>query len=282
MVDVGIVIRQRRVNTLNTKIIEKNCIIMKINNWEPIDPAFIKSLSTDQLNGIWSQLHAADLAPLPEGDLLEAWLLFHNGHYAEAAESALALGDVGIPVVMRAVVAYTDYVCEDEDECVGLLEKAYQLGENSGSDDVNTQFTTALAMGRYSQSISITKALTKGLGGKVKQLLSNVLSAEPTHAEAHLAMAMYHAEIIDKVGATLGGLTYGANANKAIEHIEKALELVPNAINLIEAGNAWLLLKGEKKGMDQATDYYQQAAEVEPLDALQSMDVDFAQSQLED
>ena len=49
-------------------------------------------------------------------------------------------------------------------------------------------------------------------------------------------MAMYHAEIIDKVGATLGGLTYGANCNTAAEHIEKALELVPNAINLIEAG----------------------------------------------
>jgi len=254
---------------------------MKTTHWDPIDPAFAKTYSKEQLTEIWSQLHAADLAPLPEGQLLEAWLMFHNGAFAGAAELAGTLGDIGLPVVMRSVVAYTDYVCEDEDECVELLEEAYQLGESSDSEDVNNRFTTALAMGRYSQSISITKALTKGLGGKVKQLLTDVLAEQPDHAEAHLAMAMYHAEIIDKVGATLGGLTYGANAKTATKHIDQALELEPNAINLIEAGNAWLLLKGDK-GMEQATDYYQQAAQVQPLDALQTLDVDFAQSQLED
>ncbi len=95
-------------------------------------------------------------------------------------------------------------------------------------------------------------------------------------------MAMYHAEIIDKVGATLGGLTYGANAKTAHKHVEQSVELVPNAINLIEAGNAMLLLKGEKKGMNDATAYYERAAGVEPFDALQLMDVDFAASQLED
>jgi tetratricopeptide (TPR) repeat protein len=255
---------------------------MKTKHWESIESDFVKSYDLAQLQGLWEQLHAADLAPLPEGELLDAWLLFHNGHFAEAAELAGTLGDIGLPVVMRSVVAYTDYICEDEDECTALLEEAYQLGETCHSDDPNIQFTTALAMGRYSQSISITKALTKGLGGKVKQLLTDVLGAQPEHAEAHLAMAMYHAEIIDKVGATLGGLTYGANAKTATKHIEQALELVPNAINLIEAGNACLLLQGEKKGMAQATAYYQQAADVEPLDALQSMDVDFASSQLED
>ncbi len=59
------------------------------------------------------------------------------------------------------------------------------------------------------------------------------------------------------------------------------LSTSPNAINLIEAGNAILLLQGDK-GMDQATAYYERAAEVEALDALQAMDMDFAQSQLED
>ena len=94
-------------------------------------------------------------------------------------------------------------------------------------------------------------------------------------------MEMYHAEIIDKVGAALGGLTYGAKAKTAHSHIDQSLQLVPNAINLIEAGNAILLLKGDK-GMGEATALYQRAAEVEPLDALQAMDVDFAASQLED
>ncbi len=252
---------------------------MKITNWDATDSQFIQDLSADDLTSCWEDLHAADLATEPQGDLLAAWLLFHNGHYAAAAEAGLALGAEGVPVVQRSVVAYTDYICEDEDECTELLEQAYLLGED-GTGGTNTQFTTALAMGRYSQSISVTKALAKGLGGKIKNLLTSVLDAEPNHAEAHLAMAMYHAEIIDKVGATLGSLTYGANAKTANKHIEKSIELVPNAINLIEAGNAVLLLKGDK-GMNDATAYYERAAEVEPLDALQAMDVDFATSQLE-
>ena len=253
---------------------------MNTNDWEATDQQFIHDLTEDQLLSHWAELHAADLAPPPAGDLLAAWLLFHNGHYAEAAAAAQDLGDEGLPVLIRSVVAYTDYICEDEATCTDLLEQAYLQGEAADSDDHNVQFTTALAMGRYSQSISITKALAKGLGGKVKNLLTAVLEAQPDHAEAHLAMAMYHAEIIDKVGATLGGLTYGAKPKIAYQHIESALGLVPNAINLIEAGNAMLLLKGEDKGMDEATAYYTQAAAVEPLDALQSMDVDFAASQL--
>ena len=254
---------------------------MKISNWQDTESQFTQSMSKDQLLDRWDLLHAADLAPKPKGDLLAAWLSFHNGHYADAANAAQKLGSQGIPVLIRSVVAYTDYISEDEDETVNLLEQAYLLGESCADDSSCNQFTTALAMGRYSQSISITKALAKGLGGKVKNLLSNVLAAEPNHAEAHLAMAMYHAEIIDKVGAALGGLTYGAKPKIAFQHIDQSLDLVPNAINLIEAGNAILLLKGDK-AMDEATALYQRAAEVEPLDALQAMDVDFAASQLED
>ena len=252
---------------------------MKISNWQPTESQFIQSFTADDLLSRWQALHAADLAEKPEGALLAAWLLFHNGLFAEAAEAAMDLGNAGTPVLIRSVVAYTDYICEDEDQCVDLLEQAYQYGEQHNSNH-QSLFTTALAMGRYSQSISITKALTKGLGSKVKNLLTEVLTQQPDHAEAHLAMAMYHAEIIDKVGSTLGGLTYGANAKTANKHISQALELVPSPINLIEAGNAVLLLKGDK-GMAEATAYYERAAACEPLDALQSMDVDFAASQLE-
>ncbi len=253
---------------------------MKISNWQSTETQFIQSLSKSELLKQWEALHAADVADPPTGDLLAAWLLFHNGNFADAATAAVKLKSDGVPVLIRSVVAYTDYICEDDEQSVELLEQAYLFGEQYSNDAVNNQFTTALAMGRYSQSISITKALAKGLGGKIKSLLSAVLDSQPEHAEAHLAMAMYHAEIIDKVGATLGGLTYGAKAKTALQHIEKSLELVPNAINLIEAGNAMLLLQGDK-GIKEATALYQRAAEVKPLDALQAMDVDFAASQLD-
>lgn len=256
---------------------------MKIIDWQATDPAFCKDLTAEELNSIWPTLHQADLAEVPDGDLLSAWLAFHNGHYQTAAEQALAIGPDALPVLLRSVVAYTDYVCEDEDDCTTLLEQAHTHAESviDQCDDFNAQFTTALCIGRYAQSISIVKALKEGLGGKVKTLLSSVLEQQADHAEAHIAMAMYHAEIIDKVGSMIGGLTYGASADQARSHLEQGLALAPNAINLIEAGNAYLLLDGEKKGLAKATQLYQQAAQCDALDALQAMDVDFAASQLD-
>ncbi|WP_154223835.1 hypothetical protein [Marinicella rhabdoformis] len=255
---------------------------MKITDWDATDSAYIKDLTENDLCANWEQLHLADAEPLPEGELLKAWLLFHQGHYEQAAISALELGNQALPVLMRSVVAYTDYVEEDEDVSTDLLQQAYSHAEDALSNEhsTNAAFTTALCMGRYAQQLSIVKALKEGLGNKVKNLLAKSLGDNPNHAEAHIAMAMYHAEIIDKVGSMIGGLTYGACADTARDHLEKGLALAPSAINLIEAGNAYLLLDGEKKGMKKATALYQQAAECDALDCLQSMDVDFAADQI--
>ena len=81
----------------------------------------------------------------------------------------------------------------------------------------------------YSQSISIVKALKQGIGGKVLSSLKKALELQPLHAEAHTALALYHAEIIDKIGKLIGGLTYGASEASALEHFERALELTPGS-----------------------------------------------------
>lgn len=256
---------------------------MKFNDWHDTDPEFTLSLSKADVKHRWQALHQADLAQMPAGDLLDAWLSFHNGHFAEAAKMGRGIGVKGLPVLLRSVVAYTDYVCEDDQVSTQLLQDAYQYGVEICEDshfDYNCEFTTALTMGRYSQSISVTKALHQGMGGKIKSRLTAVLEHQPDHAEAHIAMALYHAEVINKVGATLGGITYGAKPKLALQHLEQALSLAPTAINLIEAGNAYILLK-EKDAVSKATDLYRQAAEMKPLDSLQAMDIDFAESQLD-
>ncbi|KAA3640501.1 MAG: hypothetical protein DWP95_08480 [Proteobacteria bacterium] len=256
---------------------------MKFNDWHDTEPTYILTLNKTELKDRWQNLHQADLAQLPSGDLLDAWLSFHNGHFSEAAKKGRGLGSKGLPVLLRSVVAYTDYVCEDDKLSTELLRDAFHYGvetSESGHFDFNCEFTTALTMGRYSQSISITKALHQGMGGKIKTRLDTVLKHQPNHAEAHIAMALYHAEVINKVGATLGGITYGAKPKLALKHIDQALSLAPTAINLIEAGNAYILLK-EKDAVEKATALYQQAADMEPLDAVQAMDIDFAQSQLD-
>jgi hypothetical protein len=92
---------------------------------------------------------------------------------------------------------------------------------------------------------------------------------------------MYHAEIIDKVGKLIGGMTYGASENKALEHFRKALALTPRApIARIEYGNGLYLLYGESR-LDEVSELYGQAATTEPLDAMEKLDVESARAELE-
>jgi len=258
---------------------------MKYSEWLEPEADFIHDYTPESLAEYWDQLHLGNKQPLPDDSLMEAWCAFHNGHYGSAAEQGEAAGVDGAVLAVTAIVAYTDYLCEDESECEQWLEHAMQLATDAveaDPDNHSNHFCYALCAGRYSQLISITKALRKGLAGKVKAALETTLKMQPDHAEAHTAMGLYHAEIIDKIGSTIGGLTYGAKASKAHKHFEQSVALTPDtAIALIEKGNGLLLLEGDD-ATDDATALYQQAAECEALDCLQALDIDFASSQLEE
>lgn len=96
-----------------------------------------------------------------------------------------------------------------------------------------------------------------------------------------MALALYHAEIIGKVGAMIGGLTYGAKAATAEQHIQQALKLVPDApIAHVEHANVLLLLHGDKREEDAAA-AFEKAAKLKPRDAMEALDAAFARDQLE-
>ena len=115
----------------------------------------------------------------------------------------------------------------------------------------------------------------------MRQSLDTALEIAPKHAEAHTAMALYHAEILGKVGAMLGGLTYGAKASEAEAHIKTALKLTPDSpIAHIESGNVLLLLHGEKKE-DAAAAAFEKAAKLKPKDAMEALDGAWARDQIE-
>ncbi len=140
----------------------------------------------------------------------------------------------------------------------------------------------AYAAGRYSHSISVLKALKEGYGGKIKNALETALKLDPKHADAHTALGAYHAEIIDKVGAMVGKITYGANKDAAVEHYEKALKLNPTSpIAHIEYANGLLMLFGDKEE-DKAVKLYEKAAKMKGRDAMEVLDIEMAKNELED
>lgn len=232
----------------------------------------------------WSQLHAGDLEPVPiDGALLAAWALFHSGEFERAAEAGLKLGLSGFNVANKATSVYAHYLEPREKNRQRLfLQVADRAAELAAAepDNANAFYSQAYALGRYSQSISVAKALAQGLGGRVKAALESVIRLQPRHADAHIALGAFHAEVIDKVGTLIANMTYGAKKEISLNLFDQALALNPHSvIAKIEYANALVILEGDKR-MAEANQYYEQAAAMKALDAAQQLDVEMAQAEL--
>lgn len=237
------------------------------------------------LKKAWKTLHAGDCEPFPEDtDIQQAWRLFHSGEFQQAVNLADELGIEAHAVANKATGVYATYLEDDEKKQIDCFKSAIARAERAVEampKDPNAHYFLAFNLGRYSQSISIVKALKQGIGGKIAQCLNTTLKLQPRHAEAHTAMGMYHAEIINKVGKMLGSVTYGANEKDAIAHFESAIKLNPHSpIAHIEYGNGLYLLYGDRK-LDEVTDLFIAASEMSPRDAMEQLDVAAAQAELE-
>ncbi len=264
----------------------------------------------DKLLKHWSALHAGDGEPLPEAEriaalakakpalakeagkdhaavaeqLIEGWRCFHRGDFEQAAQIGGQYPLLGSTLANKASGIYASYLANEADK-EAIFRTVAQRAEQAAEvlrDDPNAHYFRAFSLGRLSQCISVAKALAQGLGGKIRESLDRTLALNEQHAEAQTAMGLYHAEIIDKVGAMIGGLTYGAKADKGLKHLQRALELTPKApIAHIEYANGLLLLYGDKR-MDDAVAAYEKAAAMKPLDAMEKLDIEYAKEQLED
>ncbi|MGV6851259.1 MAG: hypothetical protein ACWA5R_03645 [bacterium] len=280
--------------------------------WNPL-PANVQKMIPDiNLANDWPVIHRGDCEPFPDLSWIEqtrqscpeidselnthefssedaanmlqsAWLAYHQGRFGDAVELADQMGHIATTVKSKAAGIYTDYLEDDEQKQLSVYEQLALESETSAlinPNHANNYYFQAFGFGRYSQGISIAKALTQGLGGKIRKSLDLTLELQPEHAEAHLALALYHAEVVDKIGRTMAKLTYGASANEAYKHFEQALNLCPDfPIVHIEYGNGLMLLEGDS-ALDKANEAYTTAAELKAIDAMSALDIDFARSEI--
>ena len=233
----------------------------------------------------WPRLHRGDCEPMPkEAGALDAWRHFHAGAFGDAVEAGRKAGGAGIDAAVKAQMIYANYLEKSDKAKLALLEEAAGWAEarrDEAPKSANAHYYYAYALGRYSQGISITKALAQGYGGKIKEALLAAIKLEPKHADAHTAFGSYQAEIIDKVGGLVAGMTYGAKKESALEHYQKALKLNPDsAIARIEYANGLIMLFGKSRIAD-AEKLYKEAAACKPADAMERLDVELARSELE-
>ncbi|WP_297831861.1 hypothetical protein [Thermomonas sp.] len=281
----------------------------KSSAWAPFPhDAKAFQFAGDALKKAWPKLHAGDCEPYPDAKraaallkaagksapkldaealaatLQDAWRAFHRGDFQQAFESGEALGPVGASVAVKALGIHATYLVEDEAERLRRHELGGKLAEaaiKALPEEANSHYRHAFALGRYSQGISIAKALKLGIAGKVRASLDAALELAPKHAEAHMALALYHAEIVGKIGAMIGGLTYGAKASEADKHIREALKLTPaSPIAHVEHGNLLLLLDA-RRNEDAAAEAYEKAGKCKPLDAMETLDAAWARAQIE-
>ncbi len=233
----------------------------------------------------WARLHAGDAEPLPKDTkLLEAWALFHAGEFQKAFYAGLKLGGGGLTLANKAQSIYASYLEKSEKTKLAMFREVMARAEAQAAEEPknpSAHYWMAYATGRYGQGISVTKALSQGLGAKMKAALETTIKLAPQHADAHIALGAFHAEVIDKVGSLLGK-TQGANRATGLAMYQQALKLTPaSAIAMVEYANGLVMLEGDKK-MGDAEKLYADAAACTPIDAMERLDVEMAKAELED
>jgi tetratricopeptide (TPR) repeat protein len=248
------------------------------------DDAYVYSAAA--LKQAWPQLHLGDCEPFPKkAALVDAWIAFHAGDFARAARLGVDVGVEGYSVAHKASCIYANYLEPNERKKFALFEEVAERCERhqlEQPDNPAGYYWQAYALGRYAQGISIVKALAQGIAPKVRAGLDKAIRLAPAHADAHIALGAYQAEIIGTVGALIAGLTYGARKDDCYKAFQKGLALDPgSAIGRIEYAHALVILEGKKKITEVAA-LYREAAALKPQDATEWLDVEAAKRVAED
>jgi len=260
------------------------------------------------LKSAWPELHRGDCEPFPDAAFVKqafarhprlrgaldgektavalqsAWRAYHRGDFGAAVAEGTALGPIGANAANKPANIYATYLETDSERKREILLRSAERAEAlqaAAPDFPNAFYFHAQALGRYAQEISIAKALAQGIGGRVKASLDKTIKLEPNHAEAHIALGAYHAEIVSKVGGMLAALTYGASKEEAVRQFALARKLLPDsAIARIEEANGLVMLFGKAK-LAEAQRLYKEAANCAPADAMQELDAEHAKGDAE-
>lgn len=248
--------------------------------WTPLPHTGTFALDAASVKKQWARLHAADREPLPAHPrVLAAWVHFHNGAFRAAFDAGIKAGGDGLMAAYKAACMYATYVERKEKTKLDLYQEVAERAAAQAKahpELPNAHYWQAYALGRYSQGISVAKALAQGIGSQVKTALEATIRLEPRHADAHIALGMFHAEVIDKVGALIGNMTYGARKDTSLKLFQQGLLLTPHSpLALMEYANAMVMLEGDTR-MAEATRLYEKAATAKPMDATERLEVDWA------
>ncbi len=255
-----------------------------------MDRLFARTLSLARLQDRWPQLHQSDAEAWPqESGAQQAWLLFHRGQFPQAVEAGLAAGGAALHAAHKAQCVMARHLVGQAQQRMALYQAvaeraALQLLKPTASAEALAQahFWRGYALSQYCQGLNVAKALALGLSTQVKAHLEMAVALAPQHADAHLALAGFHADLVDKVGPLIAQLSYGASAQAGLQLLAQASALQARSVmGLVEQARALVMLQGEA-ALGQAQALYEQAVRLKPLDAAERLELRLARAELRD
>lgn len=243
--------------------------------WTPCPESCLSLFAGDSLRTHWQRLHLGDSEPWPTNSALQdGWRLYHEGDFGTAADLGLSLGVDGLALACKATCMHATYVEPRDSVRFPRLQTVTQwTGRRleAAPDDPTAWYWQGYALGRYSQGISVSRALAMGLGRRVREALENAHRIAPTHVDAHLALARFHAETIDQVGELIGGMLHGARRDQGEALYDAALALAPQSLIVLNEAAEGLLMLGGDAAQPRVAALQSQARALEPLDAMEKL-----------
>ena len=179
----------------------------------------------------------------------KARILFLEGKYLKAIEVCKSLNTLQSLILQSRITSIYTYFYIKNDLAQKEYLKSYEIAKKAieiDSSNPESYVEAAHSLGRYGQQIGIISAISMGIADRVKNYLVTALSLDNQNVIANISIGIWHAEIINQAGKTIGRTIYGAKKNKARYYFKKAYELNNNQIGILyELAYGYYLL-GEK------------------------------------
>jgi hypothetical protein len=130
----------------------------------------------------WARLHRATPSRCPRTPAVLAGLGCSTPANSRRPEAGLKAGGAGITVANKAQASTpttSRRARRPSWRCSWRWPSAPRRSRPPSPKNANAWYWQAYALGRYSQGISVAKALAQGLGGKVKAALETTIALRP-------------------------------------------------------------------------------------------------------
>lgn len=222
-------------------------------------------------------------AELYAAKLQDVWRLMFRGDFAQAKADGLKLGVGGQVPAMFAQVIYALFLAPDQASKQHLLEEVISYTDQAGelvNADPMAMFGRVYAKARLGEELPIAVVLKRGYTSEIPEELDALLKKSPNQPYALALYGGYQAGVIRKVGAFVGGMTYGVDADKMEQFFARSFKQANNLpIGHYEYANALSYVYGDDEH-DKALAQLKLAASHKPINAMEALEVAHAKKLL--